>query len=459
MVTVRRTRLFGLGVALALSLGLLATSVTPGSAANPPREKIFSFSVTPNQAPAGQPTSFAVKATNKTPGNSTINSVSVTVPAAPSNVSLSNQSSNENKSATVTLVGSTIKVENLDPLKTNQFVQLNVTATLTDPCSTWTADARTGSSGNGDPFDPTPPYPVITTTTDVATTLAITSVFDEQYGSPLLSTGGHFVARPAPDEFTVEVQAQDAAGDPAPVCEDTTVALSEDGKGSLSGTTQRVLAAGQSDLTFGGLTYSVAEDGVTLTAMDTDPGILAAGMAIVDFNGSLALAEGTPGTQGQIATFGSAGCTPTASTPFCVTVTLPNGWSGTAALFLEDCGGACTFGLLSALIADLKDEGEALYDNSEPFDFFTIEIGCDRTVCRGGNLKDYQIFIDPDDLEGPLGYIESPPCTESIKDFIDPYDPASGQTFCTDYVSAHRDNNQDTFLLVRAAGIDARKRM
>jgi hypothetical protein len=180
----------------------------------------------------------------------------------------------------------------------------------------------------------------------------------------------------------------------------------------------------------------------------------------VDFNDSIVIESGAPGTPGALTTSGS--CTPTPTTPFCVTWTLPNGWSQTAALFVEDCpADQCRFGLLAGFIANLKDlSGAPLYDNSEPFDFFTFDIGCDRSVCGGGRLSSYVISIDPDDLAGTrFGYIDSPPCTPSIRDFIDPYNPSTGQTFCTDYAGAHRDNNQDSFWQVRAAGIDGRHRM
>ncbi|HEX9123687.1 MAG TPA: hypothetical protein VF984_10085, partial [Actinomycetota bacterium] len=147
---------------------------------------------------------------------------------------------------------------------------------------------------------------------------------------------------------------------------------------------------------------------------------------------------------------------------FCVTVNLPNGWSGTAGLFVESCPqNECNFGLLAGFIANLKDgSGAPLYHNAFPDDFFTIDIVCDRTVCKGGSLQNYVISIDPDDVGGTYGFIDSPACTSSVNHFVAPYQVVSqGQTFCTDYNWAHRDNNQDTWLRVRAADIDAKGKM
>lgn len=470
----RRPRV--LMVALAAA-SLLAITMLPAISATA-ASKIFSLSVTPATAPAGSNADFLVTMTNRSPGNSNPNSFSISIPVGFSIVgtpTISSASNPTNLSVTPQVDGSTVKVQNLTPVKTNEFVTVKIPlSTPSSGCGfAFTANVWGGSNLSGSTFSPAPAFPYPPTVSldgaaAVATKLAITTLFDEEVGTEILSadTPAHFLARPSsstppPFPFTVVVEAQDDSGAAAPVCGDTTVTLSvpDEAEGTLAGTVQKVLANGATSVTFGGLTY--VNGGVSETVVLTAAGgTLDPGTATVDFNASLEVKAGSPGTADSLTTSGT--CTPTATTPFCVTWTLPNGWSQTAALFVQDCPeGECDFGLLAAFIANLKDvDGVTpLYNNSEPFDFFTLDIGCDRSVCGGGRLSRYVIYIDPDDLAGPLGYIESPACTPSVRDFVDPYNIETGQTFCTDYSGAHRDNNQDSFWQVRAADIDGRGKM
>src|SRR5204863_6770573 len=83
--------------------------------------------------------------------------------------------------------------------------------------------------------------------------LAITSV------SPASPTAGA--------AFAAVVQAQDAAGNAAAVVAATNVSVSlKTGTGSLGGTLNGTIAAGSSQVTISGLTYTRAESGVVLTA-------------------------------------------------------------------------------------------------------------------------------------------------------------------------------------------------
>ena len=96
----------------------------------------------------------------------------------------------------------------------------------------------------------------VTAGAGIATKLAITSI------SPTSPTAGA--------AFTVVVQAQDAAGNPANVTSTTGVALSlNTGTGTLGGTLTGSIASGASSVAFLNVTYSRAETGVSLTATRT----------------------------------------------------------------------------------------------------------------------------------------------------------------------------------------------
>jgi hypothetical protein len=98
-----------------------------------------------------------------------------------------------------------------------------------------------------------------------ATKLAITSVNGGV--SPTVGTA-----------FSVVVQSQDASGNPANVDSTTGVSLSRStGTGTLGGTTTGSIANGASSVTISGVTYSVAETGVILTATRTSGMSLTAG--------------------------------------------------------------------------------------------------------------------------------------------------------------------------------------
>lgn len=132
---------------------LIALAAVPSFGAT----KKYVLDVQPNLVVGGSSTDFTVTITNTTPGNSTINSFSVNVPfplASPPPALLS--STNPNSQATVIVVGSQVRVQNIDSLKTNQSLKLKVTATPpANPCNVgiqWTATAYAGNSLAGDPF-------------------------------------------------------------------------------------------------------------------------------------------------------------------------------------------------------------------------------------------------------------------------------------------------------------------
>ena len=133
------------GLVIALTLGITAI---PGSAAP---EKIFSL-----QAPATVATgtqSISLKVTNETPsGNSTINSLKVTVSGG---VTINSASA---PSGQVTTTSTGIAISNIPPIKNKQSytITANVTAAANATgcagSATWDTQAWTGSSFNGDTF-------------------------------------------------------------------------------------------------------------------------------------------------------------------------------------------------------------------------------------------------------------------------------------------------------------------
>ncbi len=70
--------------------------------------------------------------------------------------------------------------------------------------------------------------------------------------------------------FSIVVESQDAVGFPRPVSQNTTIQLSlTSGSGTLSGTLNRTIPAGQSSVSFDGLTYNQVENGVQVTVSRT----------------------------------------------------------------------------------------------------------------------------------------------------------------------------------------------
>ena len=142
---------------------LIALAAVPSFGAS----KKYSLDVKPNATTAGISTDFTLAFTNTTPGNSAVNSLSVDVPfalqsGADFNASVlpKPDSTNANATATVNPVGSQVRVQNIDSLKTNQVIKIKITATFADPSpgscthpsALWTATVYTGNSLSGDTF-------------------------------------------------------------------------------------------------------------------------------------------------------------------------------------------------------------------------------------------------------------------------------------------------------------------
>src|SRR5207249_7129955 len=133
----------------------------------------------------------------------------------------------------------------------------------------------TGSSATNSPYTLTAQYSNDAThKTSVGTaTLTVSS------GPTKLATSVNGGTNPTyGTAFSVVVEAQNASGTPTNVLSSTNVALSvKTGSGSLGGTVSGTINAGTSSVTISGLTYSKAENGVILTATQTNGNTLTAG--------------------------------------------------------------------------------------------------------------------------------------------------------------------------------------
>jgi hypothetical protein len=130
-------------------------------------------------------------------------------------------------------------------------------------------------------------------------------------------------------------------------------------------------------------------------------------------------------------------CTATSAEPTCVIVVADNGLPGFTVLTLGDCEGYAGLsaddchGLYVSVLGDLPG-----YNQAEPL---TIIIKCDATVCGGGGISGFTIFVDKHN-NGTQA--ESPACLSSDPDVIDP----SLGHFCTNYNASHRENAGDAVM-------------
>src|SRR5205085_12469690 len=113
--------------------------------------------------------------------------------------------------------------------------------------------------------------------------------------------------------FAVDLRVLDAYGNASAVAAPTSVTLSRAaGTGTLGGSLSGTIAAGQSQKTIGGVTYSKAEPGVQLTATRTSGDNLTSANSAVFTVSSIA-------DRLVVATV-NGGANPVAGTPFSVTV-------------------------------------------------------------------------------------------------------------------------------------------
>ena len=142
---------------------LIALAAVPSFGAS----KKYTLDVKPNATTAGISTDFTLAFANTTPGNSAVNSLSVNVPFAlqsgtvvTASILPKPDSTNANATATVNVVGSQVRVQSIDSLKTNQVIKIKITATFADPSpgscthpsALWSATVYAGNSLTGDTF-------------------------------------------------------------------------------------------------------------------------------------------------------------------------------------------------------------------------------------------------------------------------------------------------------------------
>lgn len=269
------------------------------------------------------------------------------------------------------------------------------------------------------------------TSASVKGSLVVLSVTDS--GSGL---AGVVAGRP----FDVAVQALDTSGVPLAVSTDTRVRLSlASGGGTLSGVLDAVIAKKTSTTTISGAIYSAVANGVSftvtqLTGTSLSPGTVS---GIVSAR-SATRAEATPN---QALSVTDPGCAaPTADSPVCGYLVLPNGGNGTVLMSVGSCDsilscrtvGGATAELVTAAV-DLKDgAGSPLYTRAAPATFI---LACDKALCGNTGVGQVPVTVD---LTNTGAFTSVPDC------------PAKGelgatQDVCLDTVQSKRDNAGDLY--------------
>jgi len=261
--------------------------------------------------------------------------------------------------------------------------------------------------------------------TPQAVALQFTSVADHASGFPAPVKG---------QPFDVTVTSVDVNGVPTPVNKSTPISLSVvTGSGTLSGTTTGSIPKNSSTGTISGAVYSAFGNGTVFAV--TSPQLTGTQFT-VDVQALLSFTPTKPNKAAKLST-----CTAmTATQPTCATLILPNGAVSTQTVLTEqDC--AFTFtcravgGVTSLLVQGIADFG-SLYSRSAPA---TLIIGCDKTVCGNGGVKDFNVIAQLKNDPAPQ---QAPACPSKGQIQPDPTTPG----FCVDYVQSTRDNAGDLFL-------------
>jgi hypothetical protein len=263
--------------------------------------------------------------------------------------------------------------------------------------------------------------------------LAVTAVSDTGTG-----LGGAVAGRP----FSVVVQSRDDTGAPLALNRATTVTLSEvSGDGDLSGNLSAVIPRNGSQATITGAVYSAFDNGVVLEVRASGGVALNPGRTTVDIAATAVRATGAPRSGIEVT---DPACTvPTATSPTCGFLRLPNGANGTILLSVGSCEGVVSCradsvdkaGLVTALV-DLKDEfGAPLYTKTAPA---TFVLACDKSLCSNGGVPSFDVLVDLTN-QGPLTV--APRC------------PAKGelgptQSACLDTVQSKRDGAGDLYSVI-----------
>ena len=270
--------------------------------------------------------------------------------------------------------------------------------------------------------------------TPQAVALTFTAVADHATGFPAPVKG---------QPFDVRVTSVDVNGQPVAVNKATAISLSVvTGSGTLSGTTTGSIPKNSSTGTISGAVYSTYGNAQVFGV--TSPALTSTSFT-VDVQ-ALLTSQGTkPGKSAKLVT-----CTAmTATQPTCATLLLPNGAVSAQTILTEqDCTGGFSCrgpagGIRTLMVDGIANLG-TLYTRSAPA---TLIIGCDKSSCGNGGVKDFAVMAQPkNDATPDL----APACPS--KGTID---PAAPHAYCVDYVQSTRDNAGDLFLYLLFAD-DAR---
>lgn len=282
-----------------------------------------------------------------------------------------------------------------------------------------------------------------------ATQIRVTDVRSPDISVPV-AEGTPAIFAAVGSDLTVDVVLEDAAGVqlPASYNKDTVLTIAvRDGATATSlasdHTTSVVLPAGASQISFTGVRFTAAANGVTLQVSGpparnrNDVPLVAGVSGTMDVQSAVVTAPGT----NKLTSIGPAdtsgvGCAASPEQKVCADLLLPNGSAGGQLLSLGACDGSGTAtdcptdrSVVQAL-ANLAGKG---YDRTHPA---TLVMKCDKASCGGGSLQALQLNVS---LSATGALAPAPAC------------PAKGavgsdQEYCVDYVQSTRDNAGDSIL-------------
>ena len=236
--------------------------------------------------------------------------------------------------------------------------------------------------------------------------------------------------------FDVTVTAVDVNGAPVAVNKATAISLStvSGDLGTLSGTTTGTILKNSATGTISGAVYSAYGNAQSFAVSSPQ---LTGTTFTVDVQALLSFTQTKPNKAARLST-----CTAmTATQPTCATLLLPNGAISAQTILTEqDCLTAIGFtcrtgsGSVPSLMVDGIANLGSLYSVTNPA---TLIVGCDKTICGNGGVKDFNLLVQ---LKNDPGATLAAACPS--KGQISP----TGPKFCVDYVQSTRDNAGDLFL-------------
>lgn len=263
--------------------------------------------------------------------------------------------------------------------------------------------------------------------------LAVISVSDQ--GTGLV---GAVAGRP----FAVVVEARDPLGAPLVPSQNTRVRLRlVTGSGALAGVLEGTIPKTSSRGTISGATYAPFGNGVTLGVDVVSGTALTGTTTTINVAATAVRAQAAPRSNLNVTDPGCAA--PTATSPVCGHLQLPNGGNGTVLMSVGSCDSilSCrtksgtTARLVTAEVS-LKDEnGVSLYTPTAPATFI---LACDKTLCGQGGVASFPVAIDVTNT-GAFSVVPDCPSKGVL---------GAGQTACRDAVQSTRDNAGDLYSVI-----------